>query len=90
MTKKTPSFTLPLMFCYFLTLLLLGCGEKNAKKDTEETSTTEETAVTEAKGSNKKILFLVIALPLAMDWRSVKPFPLLSNKKLILWSWNTP
>ena len=82
MTKKTPSFTLPLMFCYFLTLLLLGCGEKNTKKDTEETSTTEETAVTEAKGSNKKILFFGDSLTAGYGLEVSEAFPALIQQKI--------
>src|SRR6056297_635251 len=82
MTKKISSFRLPLMFCYFLTLLLLGCGEKNTKKDTEETSTTEETAVTEAKGSNKKILFFGDSLTAGYGLEVSEAFPALIQQKI--------
>ncbi len=82
MTKKTPSFPLPLMFCYFLTLLLLACGEKNAKKDAEETSTTEETTVTETTDSNKKILFFGDSLTAGYGLEVNQAFPTLIQQKI--------
>ena len=82
MTKKISSFRLPLMFCYFLTLLLLGCGEKKTKKDTQETSTTEETNVTEAKDSNKKILFFGDSLTAGYGLEISQAFPALIQQKI--------
>lgn len=82
MTKKTPSFPLPLIFCYFLTLLLLGCGEKNTKKDTDETSTTEETTVTETNDSNKKILFFGDSLTAGYGLEVSQAFPAVIQEKI--------
>ncbi len=83
MTKKTPSFSLPLMFCYFLTLLLLGCGEKNPKQDaTEETATTRETNVTEGNDSNKKILFFGDSLTAGYGLEVSQAFPALIQQKI--------
>jgi len=82
MTKKTPSFPLPLMFCYFLTLLLLGCGEKNTKKDTEATSNTEDTAVTETSDSNKKILFFGDSLTAGYGLEVSQAFPAVIQEKI--------
>ncbi|MER3318314.1 MAG: arylesterase [Allomuricauda sp.] len=82
MTKKTPSFPLPLMFCYFLTLLLLGCGEKNTRKDTDETSTTEETIVTEINDSNKKILFFGDSLTAGYGLEVSQAFPAVIQEKI--------
>lgn len=82
MTKKISSFRLPLMFCYFLTLLLLGCGEKKTKKDTEETPTTEKTSATEAKDSNKKILFFGDSLTAGYGLEVSQAFPALIQQKI--------
>ncbi|RPG34213.1 MAG: arylesterase [Muricauda sp. TMED12] len=82
MTKKTPSFPLPLIFCYFLTLLLLGCGEKNTRKDTDETSTIEETTVTETKDSNKKILFFGDSLTAGYGLEVSQAFPAVIQEKI--------
>lgn len=82
MTKKISSFRLPLMFCYFLTLLLLGCGEKKTKKDTEETSTTEERGKTEVKDSNKKILFFGDSLTAGYGLEVSQAFPALIQQKI--------
>jgi len=82
MTKKISSFRLPLMFCYFLTLLLLGCGEKKTKKDTEESSTTEERGKTEVKDSNKKILFFGDSLTAGYGLEVSQAFPALIQQKI--------
>ncbi|MFT0714803.1 arylesterase [Flagellimonas lutimaris] len=82
MTKKTPSFPLPLIFCYFFTLLLLGCGEKNTRKDTDETSTIEETTVTETKDSNKKILFFGDSLTAGYGLEVSQAFPAVIQEKI--------
>lgn len=81
MTKKTPNFPLPLIFCYFLTLLL-GCGEKNTRKDTDETSTTEETTVTETNDSNKKILFFGDSLTAGYGLEVSQAFPAVIQEKI--------
>lgn len=82
MTKKTPSFPLPLMFCYFLSLLLLGCGEKNAKRDAEKTSRPQETTVTETPDSNKKILFFGDSLTAGYGLEVSQAFPALIQQKV--------
>ncbi|MDF0717914.1 arylesterase [Muricauda sp. 334s03] len=82
MTKKTPSFRLPLMFCYFLTLLLLGCGEKSSKKDTEVTETTEKNEVTETIDSNKKILFFGDSLTAGYGLEVSEAFPALIQQRI--------
>ena len=70
------------MFCYFLTLLLLGCGEKKTKKDTEESSTTEERGKTEVKDSNKKILFFGDSLTAGYGLEVSQAFPALIQQKI--------
>ncbi|HKL91542.1 MAG TPA: arylesterase [Allomuricauda sp.] len=65
-----------------MTLLLLGCGEKKTKKDTQETSTTEETNVTEAKDSNKKILFFGDSLTAGYGLEISQAFPALIQQKI--------
>lgn len=82
MTKKTPSFRLPLMFCYFLALLLLGCGEKASKKESEETSTIEETEATETTDSNKKILFFGDSLTAGYGLEVSQAFPALIQQRI--------
>lgn len=73
---------MPLIFCYFLTLLLLGCGEKNTRKDTDETSTIEETTVTETKDSNKKILFFGDSLTAGYGLEVSQAFPAVIQEKI--------
>nr|WP_297789560.1 arylesterase [uncultured Allomuricauda sp.] len=82
MTKKTPSFRFPLMFCYFLTLLLFGCGEKTSKKETEEVTTTEETEATETTDSSKKILFFGDSLTAGYGLEVSQAFPALIQQKI--------
>ncbi|WP_127136894.1 arylesterase [Flagellimonas oceanensis] len=82
MTKKTPSFRLPLMFCYFLALLLLGCGEKASKKKSEKTSTIEETEATETTDSNKKILFFGDSLTAGYGLEVSQAFPALIQQRI--------
>lgn len=73
---------MPLIFCYFFTLLLLGCGEKNTRKDTDETSTIEETTVTETKDSNKKILFFGDSLTAGYGLEVSQAFPAVIQEKI--------
>lgn len=82
MTKKTPSFRLPLMFCYFLALLLLGCGEKASKKESEETSTIEETEATGTNDSSKKILFFGDSLTAGYGLEVSQAFPALIQQRI--------
>jgi len=82
MTKKIPSFSLPLMFCYFLTLLFLGCGEKSTKKDTDQPAPSEETAETETSDSNKKILFFGDSLTAGYGLEVSQAFPALIQQKI--------
>ncbi|MBO0330284.1 arylesterase [[Muricauda] lutisoli] len=82
MTKKIPSFRLPLMFCYFLTLLLVGCGEKSSKKEATEVSTTEQTEVTETTDPSKKILFFGDSLTAGYGLEVSEAFPALIQQKI--------
>lgn len=66
----------------FLSLLLLGCGEKNAKKDTDEVSATQETTVTETGDSNKKILFFGDSLTAGYGLEVSQAFPALIQQKI--------
>ncbi len=82
MTKKIPSFCLPLIFCYFLTLLLFGCGEKASKKEAAETSTTEETEIIETSEASKKILFFGDSLTAGYGLEVSEAFPALIQQKI--------
>ena len=82
MTKKILSFRLPLMFCYFLMFLLLGCGEKTSKKETTEVTTNEETEVTETTGPSKKILFFGDSLTAGYGLEVSEAFPALIQQRI--------
>ncbi|MDF0709200.1 arylesterase [Flagellimonas okinawensis] len=82
MTKKIPSFSFPLMFCYFLTTLLLGCGEKGPKKEDAAISTAEEVEVTQSSGTDKKILFFGDSLTAGYGLEVSQAFPALIQQKI--------
>ncbi len=82
MTKKIQSFCNPLMFCYFLILLLLGCGEKTSQKEKQESTPDEETAVTQATDADKKILFFGDSLTAGYGLEMGEAFPSVIQQKI--------
>ena len=82
MTKKIPSFRSPLMFCYFLILLVSGCGEKSSKKEKQESVPAEETVVAETADSDKKILFFGDSLTAGYGLEMGEAFPSVIQQKI--------
>ncbi|MBR9853328.1 MAG: arylesterase [Algicola sp.] len=81
-SKKMPSSPKPLMFCYFLILLLVGCGDKSVKKDTNNESVVEETEMITTSGSEKKILFFGDSLTAGYGLEVSQAFPYLIQQKI--------
>lgn len=77
-----PSSPKPLMFCYFLILLLVGCGDKSVKKDTNNESVVEETEMITTSGSEKKILFFGDSLTAGYGLEVSQAFPYLIQQKI--------
>lgn len=70
----------PLIFCYFLCLLLMGCGGKTKEKEQDaEAVGTEETT---AESSGKKILFFGDSLTAGYGLEVADAFPAIIQEKL--------
>lgn len=82
MTKITPSFFKSLMFCYFLSLPLIGCGEKKVEKQNDEQVAQEETVATKTSDSSKKILFFGDSLTAGYGLEVSQAFPALIQQRL--------
>lgn len=82
MSTKTTSLPKPLMFCYFLTLLLIGCGDKASKNDSGEASSPQETTASETSGSTKKILFFGDSLTAGYGLEVSQAFPSIIQQKI--------
>ncbi|MDC6386501.1 arylesterase [Muricauda sp. SK9] len=71
---------MPLIFCYFLCLLLIGCGGKTKEKEQDaEAVGTEETT---AESSGKKILFFGDSLTAGYGLDVTDAFPSIIQEKL--------
>ncbi|MBO0323728.1 arylesterase [Muricauda sp. CAU 1633] len=72
------------MFCYFLTLLLLGCGGKTSeKKVSEESKTeTEQETISVTNDSKKKILFFGDSLTAGYGLELGEAFPSIIQQKI--------
>ncbi|MEY8781018.1 arylesterase [Allomuricauda sp. XS_ASV26] len=81
-SKKIPSFPRPLMFCYFLILLLIGCGDKSVKKDAIKDNPAEKTETITTEGSDKKILFFGDSLTAGYGLEMGQAFPTLIQQKI--------
>ncbi len=82
MTRITPSFFKPLMFCYFLSLLVVGCGDKKVEKETNEEATQEESVEMETSDSSKKILFFGDSLTAGYGLEVSQAYPALIQQRL--------
>ncbi|MCK0159225.1 arylesterase [Allomuricauda sp. F6463D] len=82
MSTKTPSLSKPLMFCYFLMTLLVGCGEKTNKKENPEASSEEQSEVVKPNESNKKILFFGDSLTAGYGLEVNQAFPSIIQQKI--------
>ena len=82
MIRKTPCFPKPLMFCYFLVLLLAGCGGKTAGNKTQNADTEVESQASETAHSNKKILFFGDSLTAGYGLEESQAFPALVQQRI--------
>lgn len=82
MTKKILYLLKPLMFCYFLMLLLLGCGEKTNKANNTKGDEESESQVEEIAEPKKKILFFGDSLTAGYGLEVSQAFPALIQQKL--------
>ncbi|WP_285655880.1 arylesterase [Allomuricauda sp. NBRC 101325] len=82
MTKITPSFYKSLMFCYFFSLLQMGCGEKKTETQNKEPIAEEESVATETSDSSKKILFFGDSLTAGYGLEVGQAFPALIQQRL--------
>ncbi len=82
LTKKNLHLPKQLMFCYFLTFLLLGCGGKTSeKKATEASGEQDETTVT-TTDSKKKILFFGDSLTAGYGLEMGQAYPSIIQQKI--------
>ncbi len=82
LTKKNPRLSKQLMFCYFLTFLLLGCGGKTSEKKATEESVTEEETATVTSDSKKKILFFGDSLTAGYGLELGEAYPSIIQQKI--------
>lgn len=82
MTKKTAHFPKPLMFCYFLAFLLLGCGGSTQKKENNEESVEGASTEVETTDSRKKILFFGDSLTAGYGLEISQAFPSLIQQRI--------
>ncbi|RIV52082.1 arylesterase [Flagellimonas taeanensis] len=80
MSVQSHHSAMPLIFCYFLCLLLIGCGGKTKEKEQDaEAVGTEETT---AESSGKKILFFGDSLTAGYGLDVTDAFPSIIQEKL--------
>lgn len=80
MSVQSRHSALPLIFCYFLCLLLMGCGGKTKEKEQDaEAVGTEETT---AESNGKKILFFGDSLTAGYGLEVADAFPAIIQEKL--------
>ncbi|MEW2921691.1 arylesterase [Muricauda sp. ANG21] len=70
------------MFCYFLTLLLLGCGGKTSEKKNQEESNVETETKASSSDSKKKILFFGDSLTAGYGLEMGEAFPTLIQQRI--------
>jgi acyl-CoA thioesterase-1 len=71
---------MPLIFCYFLCLLLIGCGGKTKEKEQDAEAVGTEEATAESNG--KKILFFGDSLTAGYGLDVTDAFPAIIQEKL--------
>lgn len=79
MSVQSQHSAMPLIFCYFLSLLLLGCGGKTKEKVETEATGTEATTV---ETSGKKILFFGDSLTAGYGLDVADAFPAIIQGKM--------
>lgn len=82
MTKKIQCPSKQLMFCYFLSLLLLGCAGNTNKKDDAKDSVEPEGHVDAPSASKKKILFFGDSLTAGYGLEVSQAFPNLIQQQI--------
>ncbi|WP_418500559.1 arylesterase [Flagellimonas sp.] len=80
MSVQSQHSTMPLIFCYFLCLLLMGCGGKTKEKEQNADAVETEEATAESNG--KKILFFGDSLTAGYGLEVADAFPALIQEKL--------
>lgn len=83
MFRQNAPFTCPLIFCYFLILPLIGCGEKSKNQEVEPGSPAMENGISkpsESKGG--KILFFGNSLTAGYGLELSEAFPALIQQRL--------
>lgn len=80
MSVQSQHSAMPLIFCYFLCLLLMGCGEKTKEKEQNADAVETEEATAESNG--KKILFFGDSLTAGYGLEVADAFPALIQEKL--------
>ncbi|MFD2099025.1 arylesterase [Flagellimonas iocasae] len=70
------------MFCYFLTLLLLGCGGKTSEKKVQAESNDESETVVTSSDSDKKILFFGDSLTAGYGLEMGQAYPTLIQQRI--------
>jgi len=83
MFRQNASLTYPLMFCYFLFLPLIGCGENSKKQDAEAKNPAMENGHDQTPVPNKgKILFFGNSLTAGYGLELNEAFPALIQQRL--------
>lgn len=80
MSKQSHHTAIPLIFCYFLSFLLLGCAGKTKEK--EQDAKTKDTEETVAKPTGKKILFFGDSLTAGYGLDVADAFPAIIQEKI--------
>lgn len=80
MSVQSHHSAMPLIFCYFLCLLLMGCGEKTKEKEQNADAVETEEATAESNG--KKILFFGDSLTAGYGLEVADAFPAIIQGKL--------
>src|SRR5690606_17513632 len=83
MFRQNASLTYPLMFCYFLILPFIGCGEKSKKQQVEPKLPATEKGISEPAGPKEGIiLFFGNSLTAGYGLELRQAFPALIQQRL--------
>lgn len=80
MSKQSQHAAIPLIFCYFLSFLLLGCAGKTKEK--EQDVDTKDNQETVAEPTGKKILFFGDSLTAGYGLDLAEAFPAIIQEKI--------
>src|SRR5690606_21920621 len=83
MFRQNALLNCPLMFCYFLVLPLIGCGEKSNKQNGESNDPAMENGISRPAAPNRgKILFFGNSLTAGYGLELSEAFPALIQQRL--------